>query len=101
MSAAAAAPVTIAGKRLQFSNLDKPLYPDGFTKGQVIEYYLRIAQVMLPHLRGRAITLKRYPNGSLAPFFFEKNCPVHRPSWIKTALRLAPGSCGSRTMNGA
>src|SRR4051812_46432884 len=85
MSAVTAAPITIAGKRLQFSNLEKPLYPDGFTKGQVIEYYLRIAEVMLPHLRGRAITLKRYPNGSLAPFFFEKNCPVHRPSWIKTA----------------
>jgi bifunctional non-homologous end joining protein LigD len=88
----AAEPVTIAGKRLQFSNLDKPLYPDGFNKGQVIEYYLRMAPVILPHLRGRAITLKRYPNGSTAPFFFEKNCPAHRPSWIKTARIISSRS---------
>lgn len=79
------APNLADGKRVSFSNLDKPLYPDGFTKGQVINYYRRIAPIMLPHLRGRAITLKRYPNGSDEPFFFEKNCPAHRPAWMKTA----------------
>ncbi|HEV7300275.1 MAG TPA: non-homologous end-joining DNA ligase [Tepidisphaeraceae bacterium] len=67
------------------TNLDKVLFPSGFTKGQMIDYYERISPVLLPHLRGRALTLKRYPNGSDKPFFFEKNCPSHRPDWVKTA----------------
>ena len=72
----------IDGKCLRVSNLDKVFYPKtGFTKGQVIEYYLAIAPVMLPHLRDRAVTLKRYPNGTDQPFFFEKNCPAHRPEY--------------------
>jgi bifunctional non-homologous end joining protein LigD len=70
---------------LAFSNLDKLLYPSGFTKREVIQYYLQIAPAILPHLKDRAVTLKRYPNGSNAPFFFEKNCPAHRPDWVKTA----------------
>ncbi|HEV2370214.1 MAG TPA: non-homologous end-joining DNA ligase [Acidimicrobiales bacterium] len=74
--------VEIEGRRLRLSNLDKPLYPDGFTKAQVIDYYARVAAVMLPHLAGRPLTLKRYPNGTEAPFFYEKNCPSHRPDFV-------------------
>ncbi|HYE17659.1 MAG TPA: non-homologous end-joining DNA ligase [Tepidisphaeraceae bacterium] len=68
------------------SNLPKVLYPEaGFTKGEVLRYYEAIAPVMLPHLKGRPVTLKRYPNGVDQPFFYEKACPVHRPTWVKTA----------------
>jgi bifunctional non-homologous end joining protein LigD len=78
--------VHIGGKRLKLSNLDKVLYPDvGFTKAEVIDYYIRIAPVLLRHLRGRPLTLKRYPNGVDKPFFYEKRCPSHRPPWVKTA----------------
>src|SRR5947209_8087125 len=78
--------VSIEGRRLSLSNLTKVLYPQaGFTKAQVIDYYLRIAKTLLPHLRDRPLTLKRYPNGVDRPFFYEKNCPSHRPSWVKTA----------------
>jgi bifunctional non-homologous end joining protein LigD len=78
--------VQIQGKRLTLTNLDKVLYPKaGFTKGQVLDYYLRIAPVLLPHLRDRPLTLKRYPDGVEAEFFYEKNCPSHRPPWVKTA----------------
>ena len=76
--------IDIEGRRLRLSNLDKVLYPDGFTKAQVIDYYVRIAPVMLPHLAGRPLTLKRYPNGTDASFFYEKNCPSHRPDWVHT-----------------
>jgi bifunctional non-homologous end joining protein LigD len=76
--------LSIAGRKLNFSNLAKPLYPDGFTKADVIEYYRDVSPAMLPHLKNRAVTLKRYPNGSQQPFFFEKNCPEHRPDWIRT-----------------
>ena len=78
--------VTIRGKRLTLSNLDKVFYPKaGFTKAQVIDFYLRVAPVLLPHLRDRPLTLKRYPNGVDGQFFYEKNCPSHRPPWVKTA----------------
>jgi bifunctional non-homologous end joining protein LigD len=78
--------VEVEGKHLKLSNLDKVLYPAvGFTKGQVIDYYRRIAPVLLPHLRGRPLTLKRYPDGVDGPFFYEKQCPSHRPPWVKTA----------------
>jgi len=77
--------VEIEGRQLKLSNLDKVLYPEGgFTKGQVIDYYTRVAPALLPHLRRRALTLKRYPNGVDAPFFYEKNCPKHRPDWVAT-----------------
>src|SRR4030081_537351 len=77
----------VEGKKLSVSNLDKVLYPKvGFTKGQVIDYYIRVAPVLLPHLKDRPLTLKRYPNGVSAPFFYEKRCPVHRPDWVKTAV---------------
>src|SRR5438067_7076047 len=80
------AEVAIGNKRLKLSNLDKVLYPKaGFTKAQVIDYYLHVAETLLPHLRDRPLTLKRYPNGVDRPYFYEKNCPSHRPSWVRTA----------------
>jgi bifunctional non-homologous end joining protein LigD len=78
--------VEIAGRKLSLSNLEKDLYPAyGFTKAHILEYYRRIANVILPHLKDRALTLKRYPEGVDQEFFFEKRCPVHRPAWVKTA----------------
>jgi bifunctional non-homologous end joining protein LigD len=77
--------VEIDGRQLSLSNLDKVLYPAaGFTKAEVISYYTRIGAVMVPHLAGRPITLKRYPDGVDGPFFYEKNCPSHRPDWVRT-----------------
>ena len=77
--------VEVEGRTLSLSNLQKVYYPAvGFTKGQVIEYYMRIAPVLLPHLRGRHLTLKRYPEGVEGPFFYEKQCPSHRPDWVRT-----------------
>ena len=78
--------VEVQGRQLKLSNLEKVLYPaTGFTKRQVIDYYVRIAPAMLPHLEGRALTRKRYPNGVDGEFFYEKNAPQHRPDWVKTA----------------
>jgi bifunctional non-homologous end joining protein LigD len=78
--------VEIDGRTLSLSNLDKVLYPEaGFTKGHVIDYYTRVSPVLLPHLRGRPLTLKRYPNGVDAPHFYEKQCPSHAPDWVQTA----------------
>jgi bifunctional non-homologous end joining protein LigD len=85
--------VDIEGKHLKLSNLDKILYPEaGFTKGQVIDYYVRIAPVLLPHLKGRPLTMKRYPNGVGGQFFYEKNCPEHRPEWVQTAKVWSEGN---------
>lgn len=68
------------------SNLEKELYPShGFTKGQVLEYYRRMTEFILPHLKDRALTLKRYPDGVEKDFFFEKRCPLHHPPWVETA----------------
>jgi bifunctional non-homologous end joining protein LigD len=78
--------VEIGDRRLSLSNLDKVLYPAvGFTKGHVIDYYTRIAPAVLPHLRDRPLTLKRYPNGVDATYFYEKQSPGHRPAWVQTA----------------
>ena len=78
--------VEVAGRRLSLSNLGKDLYPSyGFTKAHVLEYYRRVADVILPHLKDRALTLKRYPDGVEKDFFFEKRCPRHHPGWVKTA----------------
>jgi bifunctional non-homologous end joining protein LigD len=78
--------ILIGQTKLTVSNLDKVLYPKtGFTKGQVIDYYMRIAPALLPHLKNRPITLKRYPEGVDGFFFYEKQCPSHRPAWVKTA----------------
>jgi len=92
------AELIVEGKKLSVSNLDKVLYPKvAFTKGQVIDYYIRIAPVLLPHLKDRPLTMKRYPNGVDAEFFYEKNCPSHRPKWVKTAKVWSEGN--NRTMN--
>jgi bifunctional non-homologous end joining protein LigD len=73
-------------RRLPLSNLEKDLYPSyGFTKAGILEYYRAIAPYILPHLKDRALTLKRYPEGVDQDFFFEKRCPSHRPNWVKTA----------------
>jgi bifunctional non-homologous end joining protein LigD len=80
------AAVTVEGRELELSNLEKVLYPQaGFTKGELIDWYARIAEVLLPHLRGRPLTLKRYPNGVEGKHFYEKRCPTHRPEWVTTA----------------
>ena len=85
--------VDIQGKHLKLTNLEKVLYPAaGFTKGQVIDYYARIAPVLVPHLAGRPLTLKRYPNGVDQQFFFEKNATIHRPPWVKTAPIWSEGN---------
>jgi len=77
--------VDVAGTHLSLSNLDKVMYPEvGFTKGQVIDYYTRIAPALLPHLRDRPLTLKRYPNGVEGGHFYEKQCPSHRPDWVRS-----------------
>lgn len=78
--------VDVAGRKLSLSNLEKILYPaTGFTKGQVLDYYVRIAPVLVPHLAGRQLTMKRYPEGVDQEYFFEKNAPAHRPDWVQTA----------------
>src|SRR6266478_1038723 len=80
------AELIVGDRRIQVSNLDKVLYPkSGFTKGQVIDYYIRVAPVLLPHLKDRPLTMKRYPDGVQGEFFYEKNCPEHRPKWVQTA----------------
>jgi bifunctional non-homologous end joining protein LigD len=87
------AELVVEEKKLSVSNLNKVLYPKvGFTKGQVIDYYIRIAPVLLPHLQDRPLTMKRYPNGVDAEFFYEKNCPSHRPKWVKTAKVWSEGN---------
>jgi bifunctional non-homologous end joining protein LigD len=89
--------VVVDGRELQLSNLDKVLYPQAaFTKAEVIDYYTRIAPAVLPHLTGRPVTLKRYPNGVDGQFFFEKNAPSHTPDWVRTERLPVPGSTMNR-----
>ncbi len=89
--------VEVDGRRLQLSNLDKVLYPDdGFTKGEVIDYYSRIAPVLLPHLADRAATRVRFPDGVEGLSFFEKNAPKATPDWVRTVTLPTPGSSTGR-----
>ena len=81
---AAETEVDVGGRRLRLSNLDKPLYPSGFAKGQVIHYYASIAPALLPHLQDRPLTLIRYPNGVDKAGFFAKRCPPPCPGWLRT-----------------
>lgn len=85
--------IEISGKKISLSNPDKELYPAcGFTKSHVLDYYCRMAPYILPHLKDRALTLKRYPEGVDKAFFFEKRCPAYRPSWVTTAeIRRSSG----------
>ena len=92
-----ASEVEVDGRELKLSNLDKVLYPKvGFTKGEVVDYYARIADAMVPHLAGRAVTLRRFPEGvdKTDAAFFEKRCPKHRPKWVKTATVTAGPHAG-------
>ena len=90
--------VDIQGRHLKLSNLQKVLYPaTGFTKKDVIDYYVRIAPAILPHLAGRCLTRKRYPDGVDGEPFFEKNAPMHKPDWVKTAPIWSEG--GHRTVH--
>jgi bifunctional non-homologous end joining protein LigD len=78
--------IGVEGRTLRLSNRDKVLYPDsGFTKGDMVDYYAAVAPVLLPHLQGRPLTFKRYPDGVHEPYFYEKRCPSHRPEWVQTA----------------
>jgi len=89
--------VQVDGRTLTLTNLDKVLYPEtGFTKGEVIDYYTRIAPMLLPHLQGRALTFKRYPDGVDASFFFAKNIPQGTPEWVRRVRLPSPGSTKKR-----
>jgi bifunctional non-homologous end joining protein LigD len=77
--------ISIEGRHLALSNLEKLLYPGGrFTKAKVIDYYVRIADYLLPHLKDRPVTLKRFPEGVYGQFFYEKDAPAFTPEWVKT-----------------
>lgn len=85
--------IEVQGRQLKLSNLEKVLYPAaGFSKQQIIDYYVRIAPAMLPHLKDRPLTRKRYPNGVDEEFFYEKNAPQHRPDWVKTVPIWSEGN---------
>jgi bifunctional non-homologous end joining protein LigD len=88
--------VEVDGRELKLTNLDKVLYPKaGFTKGEMVDYYAKVAEAMVPHLSGRAVTLRRFPEGvdDLDSAFFEKRCPKHRPKWVKTTnVRAGPNA---------
>jgi bifunctional non-homologous end joining protein LigD len=89
--------VEVDGKELRLTNLDKVLYPEvGFTKGEVVDYYAKVAPAIVPHLSGRAVTLRRFPEGvdDLDAAFFEKRCPKHRPKWVKTTRVQAGPNAG-------
>jgi bifunctional non-homologous end joining protein LigD len=89
--------VEVDGRRLRLSNLGKVLYPEtGFTKGEVLDYYTRIAPVLLPHLADRPLTIKRYPNGVDQSFFFEKNAARGTPDWVRVVTLPVPGSTKNR-----
>jgi bifunctional non-homologous end joining protein LigD len=89
--------VQVGGRQLTLSNLDKVLYPEvGFTKGEVIDYYSRIAPMLLPHVQDRPLTFKRYPEGVEGQFFFAKNAPSHTPDWVRTVELPSPGSTKNR-----
>ena len=82
--AATGTSVELDGHLITLTNLDKPLYPNGFTKAEVIQHYLAVADVMLPHLARRCVTRVRFPDGSMGPSFYEKNAPGGSPDWLRT-----------------
>jgi bifunctional non-homologous end joining protein LigD len=88
--------VEVDGRELKLTNLDKVLFPAvGFSKGEMVDYYAKVAEAMVPHLKGRAVTLRRFPEGvdDLDSAFFEKRCPKHRPQWVKTTnVRAGPNA---------
>ncbi|MHB1988114.1 MAG: non-homologous end-joining DNA ligase [Acidimicrobiales bacterium] len=84
--------VEVDGRCLTLSNLDKALYPNGFTKRDLLDYYARIAPIMLPHLHGRVVTRKRFPDGTGRDGFIEKNVPRHAPHWVRTVTLPRKGT---------
>lgn len=89
--------VNVDERRVRLSNQDKALFPEGgFTKGDLVDYYRRIAPVMLPHLAGRPVTLNRFPDGTGEAGFFNKNAPPNTPSWLRTVTLAAPHSSKNR-----
>ncbi len=88
--------VEVDGRRLSLSNLDKVLFPDGFTKGEVVDYYVRVAPVLLPHVTGRPMSFQRFPDGTDSKGFFAKNAPRGTPDWVRTVELPAPGSSMDR-----
>jgi bifunctional non-homologous end joining protein LigD len=86
--------VKLGDRQLRLTHLDKPFWPElGITKGDLLRYYAQVAPVLLPHLQGRAMVMKRYPNGAFGPFFFMKRAPVPRPEWVRTcAISHASGN---------
>lgn len=89
--APARVPVVVDGRELVLTNLDKPLYPDGTTKAEVVRHYTEVAPLLLPHLRGRPLTRLRLPDGVGGQEFFEKNAPAGTPPWVRTVRLPAPG----------
>ncbi len=91
--AESAVEVRVGERTMRLTNLEKVLWPEvHFTKGQMIDYYTRVAPALLPHLRDRPLTLKRYPDGVNGEMFYEKNCPKHRPPWVETAKVWSGGN---------
>ncbi|HEX7186778.1 MAG TPA: non-homologous end-joining DNA ligase [Actinomycetes bacterium] len=89
--------VEVDGRRLSLSNLDKVLYPEtGFTKGEVVDYYVRVAPVLLPHIADRPMSFQRFPDGVATKGFFAKNAPPGTPDWVRTVRLPAPGSTMDR-----
>ena len=87
--------VEIDGHKLALSNLDKVLYPEtGFTKGEVIDYYVNVGDAILPHLADRILTRKRWPDGTAKESFFEKNTPRGTPDWVRTVFMAEHGDDG-------
>src|SRR5689334_13959158 len=87
--------LVVQGQPVPVSRLEKVFYPKaGFTKGKVIDYYIRVSPVLLPHLKDRPLTLKRYPDGVEGGFFYEKRCPPYRPHWVQTAAVWSEHSHG-------
>ena len=96
MAEAQRSTVEVDGRRLSLSNLDKVLFPDGFTKGEVVDYYVRVAPVLLPHVTGRPMSFQRFPDGTDTKGFFAKNAPRGTPDWVRTVKLPAPGSSMDR-----
>ncbi len=97
-SGGTATEVEVDGRRIALSNLDKVLFPgSGLTKAGVIDYYVRVSAAMLPHVERRPLTLKRYPDGTDGKSFYAKNCPSHRPGWVRT-VTLPSGRTQGKTV---
>src|SRR6478735_11042263 len=86
--------LAVGDRTVALTNLHKPFWPElGFTKGDLLRYYASVADVLLPHIRDRAMVMKRYPHGAAGPFFFMKRAPTPRPAWIEVcSIRHGSGN---------